>query len=107
VQPLLQIDLELCRGLVASSGGWDTCRCTTLISDGLLPVQASRRSALGLLAAGAALVTRVDPSQAAYGESANIFGKTTNKAGAHACTTGRCAVHQLNEALAPCSHAEQ
>ena len=47
-------------------------------------MQASRRSALGLLAAGAALVTRVDPSQAAYGESANIFGKTTNKAGAHA-----------------------
>jgi hypothetical protein len=43
--------------------------------------EASRRSALGLLAAGAALVTRADPSQAAYGESANIFGKTTNKAG--------------------------
>ena len=48
--------------------------------------QAGRRSALGLLAAGAALVTRADPSQAAYGESANIFGKTTNKAGACACT---------------------
>ena len=53
---------------------------------GLVLSQASRRSALGLLAAGAALVTRADPSQAAYGESANIFGKTTNKAGACACT---------------------
>lgn len=63
------------------------CRCrkrSALIAAELLislHAQASRRSALGLLAAGAALVTRADPSQAAYGESANIFGKTTNKAG--------------------------
>lgn len=51
-------------------------------------MQASRRSALGLLAAGAALVSRAEPSQAAYGESANIFGKTTNKAGESSCGSG-------------------
>jgi hypothetical protein len=43
--------------------------------------ETSRRAALGLFAAGAALVTRADPSQAAYGEAANVFGKATNQAG--------------------------
>ena len=47
--------------------------------------QTSRRSALGLLAAGAALVTHVRPSDAAYGESANIFGRVANNAGGYAC----------------------
>ena len=44
--------------------------------------QVSRRAGLGMLAAGAALLTRTSPSEAAYGESANIFGKATNTAGA-------------------------
>ena len=43
--------------------------------------QVSRRAGLGMLAAGAALLTRTAPSEAAYGESANIFGKATNTAG--------------------------
>jgi hypothetical protein len=43
--------------------------------------EASRRSALGLLAAGAALLTPASPSHAAYGESANIFGRVANNAG--------------------------
>lgn len=41
-----------------------------------------RRSALGLVAAAAALVTRVAPSQAGYGDSARVFAsKITNKSG--------------------------
>ncbi len=51
------------------------------------------------MAAGAALLTRADPSQAAYGESANIFGKQSNKAGgcpasccAHVDSRDRCSV---------------
>lgn len=47
--------------------------------------QTSRRSSLGLLTAGAALVTHVRPSDAAYGESANIFGRVANNAGGYAC----------------------
>ena len=44
--------------------------------------QVSRRAGLGMLAAGAALLTRTAPSEAAYGEAANIFGKAGNQAGA-------------------------
>jgi hypothetical protein len=44
-------------------------------------IEVSRRAGLGMLAAGAALLTRTAPSEAAYGESANIFGKATNTAG--------------------------
>jgi len=43
--------------------------------------ESSRRSALGLLAGAAALVSRTEPSQAAYGEAANVFGRATNNAG--------------------------
>jgi hypothetical protein len=41
----------------------------------------TRRGALGLLAGVAALVSSASPSKAAYGESANVFGKVTNKTG--------------------------
>ena len=47
-----------------------------------IALQVSRRAGLGMLAAGAALLTRTAPTEAAYGESANIFGKATNTAGA-------------------------
>jgi len=40
----------------------------------------SRRGALGMLAGVAALVSSA-PAQAAYGDSANVFGKVTNKSG--------------------------
>lgn len=40
----------------------------------------SRRAALGMLA-GVASVLSVKPSEAAYGEAANIFGKATNTSG--------------------------
>jgi hypothetical protein len=40
-----------------------------------------RRAALGVLAGAAALVTRTLPSEAAYGEAANVFGKATNTSG--------------------------
>lgn len=43
--------------------------------------QVSRRAGLGMLAAGAALLTRTAPSEAAYGEAANIFGSAGNQAG--------------------------
>lgn len=43
--------------------------------------EVSRRAGLGMLAAGAALLTRTAPSEAAYGEAANIFGKAGNQAG--------------------------
>lgn len=41
----------------------------------------SRRAALGLLAGAAALVSRTGPSEAAFGDAANVFGRTTNKSG--------------------------
>jgi len=43
--------------------------------------QPSRRAALGLLAGAAALVAQPEPSQAAYGEAANVFGKASNVSG--------------------------
>ncbi len=45
-------------------------------------LQNSRRGALGMLAGAAALITRTEPSQAAYGEAANVFGKSANVSGA-------------------------
>lgn len=45
------------------------------------PQAVSRRAALGLLAGAAALVTRTGPSEAAFGDAANVFGRTTNKSG--------------------------
>ena len=42
--------------------------------------QTSRRAALGI-AAGAALLSQAKPSQAAYGDAANVFGKATNTSG--------------------------
>jgi len=48
------------------------------------PVDVNRRSLLGLaagVAAGAALVAAPQPSLAAYGQSANVFGKATNTSG--------------------------
>eukprot|EP00951_Prasinocladus_malaysianus_P027642 scaffold249067_cov38-Prasinocladus_malaysianus.AAC.1 len=42
--------------------------------------QTSRRAALGV-AAGAALLAQAKPSQAAYGDAANVFGKATNVSG--------------------------
>jgi hypothetical protein len=40
-----------------------------------------RRAALGALAGAAALVSGAAPSFAEFGESANVFGKVTNKSG--------------------------
>ncbi|KAK9805383.1 hypothetical protein WJX73_009245 [Symbiochloris irregularis] len=40
-----------------------------------------RRAALGLVAGAAALLSGVSPSQAAFGEGANVFGKATNTTG--------------------------
>lgn len=42
--------------------------------------ETSRRAALGM-AAGAALLSQAKPSQAAYGDAANVFGKATNTSG--------------------------
>lgn len=44
-------------------------------------VEMPRRAALGMLAGVAALATGAAPSFAAYGDSANIFGKVTNTSG--------------------------
>ena len=41
----------------------------------------SRRAAMGVLAGVAALAAGAAPSQAAYGDAANVFGKVTNKSG--------------------------
>lgn len=52
-------------------------------------VMQSRRAAIGMLAGVAAVAAGAAPSQAAYGDSANIFGKITNKSGTakiHTCT---------------------
>lgn len=49
------------------------------LNHSVLP-QTSRRAALGL-AAGAALLSQAKPSQAAYGDAANVFGKATNTSG--------------------------
>ena len=37
---------------------------------------------MGLLAGAAALIARPEGAQAAFGDSANVFGKVTNKSGA-------------------------
>lgn len=50
------------------------------------PQAVSRRAALGLLAGAAALVTKTGPSEAAFGDAANVFGRTTNKSG-RGCAT--------------------
>lgn len=42
----------------------------------------SRRAALALTAGAAALVAKAPASEAAYGESANVFGGITNDSGA-------------------------
>ena len=42
----------------------------------------SRRMLLSLVAGGAALLGSVSPSEAAFGDSANVFGKATNTSGA-------------------------
>jgi len=41
----------------------------------------SRRAAMGVLAGVAALAAGAAPSQAAYGDAANVFGRVTNKSG--------------------------
>jgi hypothetical protein len=43
-----------------------------------------RRAALGMLAGVAALASGAAPSLAAYGDSANVFGKVTNTSGGFA-----------------------
>lgn len=47
----------------------------------------TRRAAMGVLAGVAAMAAGVAPSQAAYGDAANVFGKVTNK-------SGRCPLEQ-------------
>lgn len=51
------------------------------ISPSLYAPTQPRRAALGMLAGVAALATGAAPSFAAYGDSANIFGKVTNTSG--------------------------
>lgn len=52
----------------------------------LLPLSCTRaqtrRATMGVLAGVAALAAGAAPSQAAYGDAANVFGKVTNKSGA-------------------------
>lgn len=48
----------------------------------LLAQAVARRAALGLLAGAAALITNAQPSEAAFGEAARVFGsKPTNTSG--------------------------
>jgi hypothetical protein len=47
----------------------------------ILSALQSRRAAMGMLAGVAALAAGAAPSQAAYGDAANVFGKITNKSG--------------------------
>jgi hypothetical protein len=42
----------------------------------------SRRAALGFVAGAAALAAVAPASKAGYGDSANVFGRVTNKSGA-------------------------
>lgn len=53
------------------------------------PQAVSRRAALGLLAGAAALVSKTGPSEAAFGDAANVFGRTTNKSGKWRCDCSR------------------
>ncbi|WIA42873.1 hypothetical protein OEZ86_008796 [Tetradesmus obliquus] len=43
--------------------------------------EVTRRAAIGMLAGVAALAGQVAPSQAGYGDAANVFGKVTNQSG--------------------------
>ncbi|KAI8467465.1 MAG: photosystem II oxygen evolving complex protein PsbP [Monoraphidium minutum] len=53
------------------------CKATKANTEAEMP----RRAALGMLAGVAALASGAAPSLAAYGDSANVFGRVTNKSG--------------------------
>ncbi|KAL2642949.1 hypothetical protein R1flu_010536 [Riccia fluitans] len=57
-----------------------SCRASAQ-SDENVSAPVSRRFALSLLAATAAVTSRVNPADAAYGEAANVFGETKNSSG--------------------------
>ena len=61
------------------------------------PQAVSRRAALGLLAGAAALVTKTGPSEAAFGDAANVFGRTTNKSGGGCatCSSSKKGLHEI------------
>jgi hypothetical protein len=59
-----------------------TVCCLHVFADPACCRAQSRRAAMGVLAGAAALAAGAAPSQAAYGDAANVFGKVTNKSGA-------------------------
>lgn len=53
------------------------------------PLSQSRRATLGMLAGVAGLAATASPSYAAYGDSANVFGRVTNKSGGQSRVASR------------------
>ena len=71
------------KAVEAKKSSVKACAVTKITAEAKsVSLNTSRRAALGL-AAGAAALTQVPKSEAAYGDSANVFGKTTNDTGAH------------------------
>lgn len=57
------------------------CRTPLAVKAQSQEQQIARRSAIGLMAGAAALLTRTKPSEAAFGDAANVFGRATNTTG--------------------------
>lgn len=57
------------------------CRAPVAVKAQSQEQQMARRSALGLMAGAAALFSRTNPSEAAFGDAANVFGRATNTTG--------------------------
>lgn len=68
------------RPLVSVKSGPLACRAQRSEAD-MQSLPVSRRAAISLLAAAAAISTRVSPAEAAYGEAANIFGAAKKDTG--------------------------
>jgi len=69
------------KAVEAKKSSVKACAATKITAEAKsVSLNTSRRAALGL-AAGAAALTQVPKSEAAYGDSANVFGKTTNDTG--------------------------
>ena len=73
-----QANQEVVSMIVGDPRLWP-CLCVECDEDPRL-VQ-DRRAALGFVAGAAAMLAGASPSQAAFGDSANVFGKITNKSG--------------------------
>lgn len=56
---------------------------------------------MGMLAGVAAMAAGVAPSQAAYGDAANVFGRVTNKSGSCPLSKALSMIYDLSSTFKP------